>query len=99
MDAVTRPRPKPETGYASEDTVIASVFGHPRNNFTYLGPPDIGTWAHYAKQAQSSETSGFGKPVTRQKRENTRNYLSWGILRVFLGKMVFLVAKHRYLCN
>ena len=57
---------KPETGYASEDTVIASVFGHPRDNFTYLGPPDIGTWAHHAKQAQYSKTSGFGKPVTRK---------------------------------
>ena len=90
---------KPETGYVSEDTLIASVLGHPRANLTCFGPSDIGTWAHHAKQAQYSKTSGFGKPVTRQNRENPRNYLSWGILRVFLEKMIFSVAKHHYLGN
>ena len=77
---------KPETGYVSGDTLIASVHGHPRNNFTYLGPSDIGTWAHHAKQAQYSETSGFGKPVTRKRKGNPRNYLFWGILRFFSRK-------------
>ena len=90
---------KPETGYVSEDTLIASVLGHPRANFTYFGPSDIGTWAHHAKQAQYSKTSGLGKPVARKRKGNPRNYLSWGILRFFLEKMSFSVAKHRYLCN
>ena len=92
---------KPETGYASEDTLIASgincktsqMLGHPRNNFTYLGPSGIGTWAHHAKQAQSGKTSGFEKPVTRIREGNPRDYFSGEFLN-FLEKMIFSVSKH-----
>ena len=81
-----RAKVKPETGYVSKDTLIASTLGHPGTNFTYLGPSDIGTWAHHAKQAQYDKTSGFGKPVTRKRKGNPRNYFFWGILRFFSRK-------------
>ena len=62
------------------------MLGHPRNNFTYLGPSDIGTWAHHAKQAQFGKTSGFEKPVTRRRKGNPRNYFFGGILGFFSRK-------------
>ena len=81
-----RAKVKPETGYVSKDTLIASTLEHPGTNFTYLGPSAIGTWAHHAKRAQYDKTSGLGKPVTRKRKGNPRNYFFWGILRIFSRK-------------
>ena len=69
------------------------MLGHPRNNFTYLGPSDIGTWAHHAKQAQFGKTNGLEKPVTRIRKGNPKDYFSGEFLN-FLEKMIFSVSKH-----
>ena len=56
------------------------------NNFTYLGPSGIETWAYYAKWIWFGKTSGFVKPVTDKIRENPKGRFFWEILGFFLGK-------------
>ena len=62
------------------------MLGHPRNNFTYLGPSDIGTWAHHTKWNWFGKTSGFVKPVTDKRKGNPKNCFFWEILGFFLRK-------------
>ena len=81
-----RAKVKPETGYASKDTLIASTLEHPGANFIYFGPLDNGTWAHHAKWAQHHETSGFRKPETRREKGCPRDCFFWEILRFFPRK-------------
>ena len=62
------------------------MLGRPRNNFTYLGPSDIGIWAHYVEWFWFGKTSGFTKPVTSRTWENPKGRSFWGILGFFSRK-------------
>ena len=62
-----------------------------KNMSTYLGPLDIGTWAHQTKQNRFGKTGGFRE--TRNLLETLKEFF-WGIFARFSRENSFSVSKH-----